>query len=533
MAFRIVVAGSSPELCEELTHIVDLDGLNIELAGMAHSGTKLQSLVLELRPDIVITELELSGTAVLDTIRITNQDGAGCKFIVISKIKQFEYVYHALKCGVSDYLLAPVQPAELDNALRKVVAELSALYEKGSIDTDTARDAFMMKLRTQPGSLPLELSQVNSRYCTSFQKGLFLPFFIKLDFCGDSVSFQENLFAPQRKIRQYLEELLRPLCFDVLAEHRQVALNVLLCFPAENECAVWSALLDLLHMAQRTAEGFSNAVVTICVGEVVADISELENARWCMCDAVWLRMFRGMGTVLRYSDIPALNPEETASLCSLRAQADSALQRGSFSDFELSLTEFFALPKAILSHHEARLWVEETLDAFFQENDEALSRIALPSQLLEDTKRMLNLSSSYREYAAIYMSRMKELSSKIMSVYSQGHKKPVRDIIRFVETHYSERLGIETAAVQVGLSPVYFSHLFKAETGKNFTDFVTEYRMNIAKERLLRDDTGIGEIAEAVGYSDQRYFSRQFKKLTGITPSAYRNTFGTGRNKKP
>lgn len=532
MAFRVVIAGSSPEQCEKFAHMVDLDGLNIELAGKAYSGTELQGLVFDLRPDVVITELELSGTAVLDTIRIANQDGVSCKFIVISNIKQFEYVYSALKYGVSDYLLTPVRPAELDNALRKVMAELSILHGKGSIDAGAARDAFMMKLRTQPELLPSELSQVNSRYCTSFQNGLFLPLFIKLDFCGDSVNFQENLFAPQRKIRQHMEELLRPLCFDVLTEHRQVALNVLLCFPAENERAVWGALPDLLHMAQRTAEAFSNATVTICVGEKVRALSELDDARWRMGDAMWLRMFRGMGTVLRYSDIPALSPEENARLRSLRSQADNALRRGSFGDFERSLAEFFALPKSILSHHEARLWAEETLDAFFQENDEALSRIALPSQLLSDTKRMLNLSSSYREYAATYMSRLKELSARIVSTYSEGFKKPVRDVIRFVEMHYPEHLGIEAAAVQVGLSPVYFSYLFKAETGKNFTDFVTEYRMNIAKERLLCGDTGIGEIAEAVGYSDQRYFSRQFKKFTGITPSVYRSTFGTGRGKK-
>lgn len=532
MAFRIVIAGSSPEQCEQIAHMVELDELNIELAGMACSGTELQGLVFELRPDVVIAELELSGAAVLDTIRIVNQDGIGCKFIVISSIKQFEYVYSALKYGVSDYLLTPVKPLELDNALRKVVGELSILQEKGSIDADTARDAFMMKLRTQPELLPFELSQVNSRYGTGFQAGLFLPFFVKLDFCGDSVSFQENLFAPQRKIRQYLEELLRPLCFDVLVEHRQVALNVLLCFPVDHEHAVWGSLPDLLHMAQRTAEAFSNATVTICVGETAKDMSELDNARWRMCDAVWLRMFRGMGTVLRYSDLPELSFEEKAKLHTLRSQADNALRRGSFSDFERSLAEFFALPKAILSHHEARLWVEETLDAFFRENDEALSHIALPSQLLDDTKRMLNLSSSYREYAATYMTRLKELSIRIMSTYSQGLKKPVRDVIQFVELHYPEHLGLEAAAVQVGLSPVYFSYMFKAETGKNFTDFVTEYRMNIAKERLLCSDAGIGEIAEAVGYSDQRYFSRQFKKLTGVTPSVYRSTFGADRDKK-
>lgn len=68
MAFRVAITGSSPEQCEKYAHMVNQDGLNIELAGMAYSGTELQGLVFDLRPDVVINELELSGKAVLDYI---------------------------------------------------------------------------------------------------------------------------------------------------------------------------------------------------------------------------------------------------------------------------------------------------------------------------------------------------------------------------------------------------------------------------------------------------------------------------------
>ena len=76
------------------------------------------------------------------------------------------------------------------------------------------------------------------------------------------------------------------------------------------------------------------------------------------------------------------------------------------------------------------------------------------------------------------------------------------------------------------LNAAYFSKLFKRETGKNFSEYVAEVRMEKAKELLSRGRMNISEVAFAVGFSDVQYFSKTFKRCTGFRPSEYRERFG-------
>ena len=78
----------------------------------------------------------------------------------------------------------------------------------------------------------------------------------------------------------------------------------------------------------------------------------------------------------------------------------------------------------------------------------------------------------------------------------------------------------------VNLNPIYFSNLFKRELGKSFTEYLTEYRMKKAKELLRMSNQNINEIADTLGYSDARYFSKAFKKEVGIKPTDYRKIYG-------
>lgn len=77
----------------------------------------------------------------------------------------------------------------------------------------------------------------------------------------------------------------------------------------------------------------------------------------------------------------------------------------------------------------------------------------------------------------------------------------------------------------MGFNATYFSSLFKKETGRNFTDYLTELRMNKAKELLREKDIMVSDVAEMVGYNDLKYFSRLFKKITGISPSDYKKLY--------
>lgn len=93
----------------------------------------------------------------------------------------------------------------------------------------------------------------------------------------------------------------------------------------------------------------------------------------------------------------------------------------------------------------------------------------------------------------------------------------------YIEMHFDEQLQLSDAAGQVFLSANYFSHLFRTETGKRFTEYLTEVRIRHAKKWLADPEYSIDTVASMCGYDDARYFSRVFKAETDHTPQEWRN----------
>ena len=96
---------------------------------------------------------------------------------------------------------------------------------------------------------------------------------------------------------------------------------------------------------------------------------------------------------------------------------------------------------------------------------------------------------------------------------------------QYVRAHYAEKLSLRKIADDLAYSPSYCDALFKKEKGTSIIDFLIEYRLEKAKELLLENRLTLSEIAEAAGFSEYNYFSRQFKKRTGVTPLKYRLGF--------
>jgi AraC-like DNA-binding protein len=109
---------------------------------------------------------------------------------------------------------------------------------------------------------------------------------------------------------------------------------------------------------------------------------------------------------------------------------------------------------------------------------------------------------------------------------SQAQRRSRRDalarIARYVRDNLARRVSLAQAAGAVDLSPSYLAHLLKKETGRTFTDLVTERRMEKAQELLVHTTMRISEIAGAVGFEDEAYFARRFKQRFDVTPSQFR-----------
>lgn len=103
--------------------------------------------------------------------------------------------------------------------------------------------------------------------------------------------------------------------------------------------------------------------------------------------------------------------------------------------------------------------------------------------------------------------------------------RPVRMALDYIAENYAQKIGLDEIAEMLQMNSSYFSTLFKKETGRNFQNYLTEYRIEKAKELLRTTNETMMSVAEQVGYQDTRYFSQCFVKVVGVKPSLYRKMY--------
>jgi len=113
--------------------------------------------------------------------------------------------------------------------------------------------------------------------------------------------------------------------------------------------------------------------------------------------------------------------------------------------------------------------------------------------------------------------------------YELGERKSVnaryvQTAIALIQQHYIGGITVEAAAEKLSISSGHLSHIFKQETGYTFVDYLVYYRVKQAAELLRDPQVKVYEVADLVGYSDARYFSQIFRRITGMTPREFRES---------
>ena len=106
--------------------------------------------------------------------------------------------------------------------------------------------------------------------------------------------------------------------------------------------------------------------------------------------------------------------------------------------------------------------------------------------------------------------------------YIKQNHEIIKKPILYISEHFNGSLTLEDVASHVHLHPSYFSTLFKTCTGSAFKEYLNMVRIEESKRLLANTDFSIIDIAMAVGFEDQSYFSKVFKKYTGLTPKQFR-----------
>lgn len=120
-----------------------------------------------------------------------------------------------------------------------------------------------------------------------------------------------------------------------------------------------------------------------------------------------------------------------------------------------------------------------------------------------------------------------ELMDSIFKFSDARHANAMHLCTQYIDAHYAERITLEDLARKVYLSPPYLSLIFKQEIGTSFNNYLNQVRVSKSKVLLKCDGIRITDISIAVGFEDQSYFTKVFKRITGVTPNKYRDKLKT------
>ena len=149
------------------------------------------------------------------------------------------------------------------------------------------------------------------------------------------------------------------------------------------------------------------------------------------------------------------------------------------------------------------------------------------AEQLEAFRRQITVASPEQTFSSF--GALREWISNSLLLFTQSRQAAasqdtaVATVKAYIESHLSDELDRDTLAAMVYLNADYLSHLFKKDTGSSLINYIIDRRIARSKELLAKGEMSIRDIAITCGFQNISYFSRQFKKSTGMTPRQFRN----------
>ena len=490
---KVLIADDEVKVGQLVKRLIQWDRLGLTCIGLVTDGQTAYEKILSESPDIVITDIRMPVLTGLEMIQKASEQGVKCHFIVVSGYKYFDYAQKALKYGVEDYLLKPIDEDELNRQLQKIVAEEEQREDKQQQVDQIEKKLEDSKYLRHKEFLRQILSQkqenidaANTEFGLQLENKCFRGLTFKLDRDIDVAENTQQMQFVLRKIMQKAEDAFSACTIDLIA-------------------AVQSnhSVQVLLNYFQTEHESF----------EQISTAIEMSK------EAAASRLFKGNGRRIEYCQEPhtLFSPKDFQNEYEEFAKAVETMQPDACqyqihkcfrlaSDKALFASEFYAMGLWLLRSTYDILEIADTFDVDVQQ------------EVLENLSTVADL----RDYV---IRQVQQLIKESRSERENRERKPVLEAIAYMKEHFTEKITLEDVAATIGFNTNYFSELFKKETGENFSNYLLGIRMEKAKQMLRDTKIPVYEIGESVGYKDAKYFSQQFMKVVGVKPAEYRKLY--------
>lgn len=515
---KVLITDDEPRIVRLIKGMIDWEGLSLELAGEALDGFEALRLIKERAVDILIADIRMPGMDGLQLISRGMELKPDLSVIIISGYKEFDYVYSALKKGVCDYLLKPINKFDLDRSLRRILnmQQANRIVLQGELK-HYQRQRMVTDCVHGIADIDDSLERFNARHGFRFQQGIFGALIVTLAFQDELPS----LGAVLSKTEDSIHAVLAPLCCDLeYTSFQNYCCCIFNCLEDKKE-EVRQSLGELKKaLDQRIAKAFSLPVI-MGVGYFYREVVHLS-----LCCAQALLCCRS-ASLVDCRQVIFAEELQVGQPYSILTGRYADLFRSTVSKYDSEaigqcMREISQNIEPVLQRHPWQLeyFLKELVELFRKEM--AAGNIMIDSEETERVVRQLLLQT---DWSCLLERLTKWFSEKIECYHNtitDQYREPIRAARRYIDIHYAEQLSLTQICGEVGFSYNYFSTLFKQETGQGITDYITQVRIAHAKELLVTTRDSIQKIANQTGYLDVKHFNKTFSKEVGIRPLEYR-----------
>lgn len=538
---KIFLAEDEVIVRETIKRMIPWEDLGFELVGEAADGEMALPLLLRQKPDLLITDIKMPFMDGLTLAKVAKKEIPGLKVVILSGYDDFNYAKQAINIGVEDYLLKPITK----NALIERLTEIRSRYEHEktqkeyyekfhremqAYEKNSSRDFFealvsgsmdMMEIYRRSEKLGLDI--VAEAYNV-----LIFTMNCEEDFSGQREGYSEWEAESLELLEEFFSENTSAMLFRCNIFSYGVLIKGQKETIGENTRSCVSEIQRILDRKEQKRQWF------VAAGEPVERLSQIQKSYYSASRAFSQRYLYDEN-ILYYDEMASMEKKNVTEDDSTYLQKvdvnalnpvilQKFLSNGLLEETENFVKDYFyAIGQEPLESLVFRNYV--TLNVRFSVMS-FLKEIGCDTRILEqeDTEDVLSESSKSLENAIAYA---KKIISQAIALRDQNSGNKNRSILKtavdFIDSHYMEEdMSLNKAANAANVSANHFSALFSQNMGQTFIEYLTNLRMNKAKEYLRCTSMRSSEIAGEIGYKDAHYFSYLFKKTQGMTPSDYR-----------
>ncbi|MGI6069228.1 MAG: response regulator transcription factor [Blautia sp.] len=519
---KVMIADDEKKICMLLRSLINWESLDMEIVGEANNGIDALALLEQTKPEIAILDIRMPGMDGLELLQKIRESDDKVKVILISGHKHFEYAHTALQYGVENYLLKPVNREELLDNLQIVKGKIlqqageerrhSMMRERLTESMEKVRRNFLADYLDHGNVWKnVSVKTWNEEYYMHFGDTLFRVGIIHVSGLQKQQVDIVLVYAGS-----YLENAMRPYVDEVLCLKRNTELICL--FNYEEESPWREQLKEFFGRLVQKYEDVCSFSMGISMQKETLTKDMLAEAEHAML--YHLRL--GAHKLIFYTS----DMREQGR--GLEKEWYKRLKKAVEIESQEQVMDCFGQVMNLVGEKvvdPVSLYMSMQSVASVLEQAASSERGEAPGFDGQKFKESLGQADTERELVKRAQQEVTGWLEQMSAQRMIKDSKYIRQAKGYIDANYARELSLEEVAGEVGINSSYFSSLFKKEQGINFSDYLTEVRITKAKELLEEGRLNVSEVGWAVGYKDQKYFSRLFYKLVGIKPSEYRKLY--------